>query len=168
MPDRLELQLGTIKSVKEILNWLEFISYSTQKRNLAYQIQYLFFTTRLWNKYRLYGSIAAIFLKDVTMHAASISENLLFIALQDIKGSKYFREQPKADRFSSLIKTAIKEKMISRELGRDIFSLADNRNTLHPKLQSSLDIKVFSHVTAKQAITVVEKLVNELRLYCDK
>ena len=57
---------------------LSFLRYSTQKRNIAYQTQHLFFMKSLYEKYKMYGSVVSIFIQQVVVLIHSIIESTLY------------------------------------------------------------------------------------------
>lgn len=156
-----ELEIFGLQKVNEIVTSLIFLGYSTQLRNLAYQVQYIDFLAKVWNSYRLYGSISSLFLKDYTVQVATAIENLLYIGVNQIHAQAGLGLA--RDKFESLIKLATKYLILDSKQRGEVNRLRERRNILHPKKQFELDIKVFTIEQARSDRLLMTKIIQSLK-----
>lgn len=148
-----------LKTIKEILSDFDFLEYSTQKRNLAYQVQYLEFKTNILKSKSVYGAVRACLIRELVIAITNIIEYLLFISLKTIYG-----RDPKPHKFPHLVGQARANHLISRELARDLNGIDILRNKLHPSKQKvELDINCFTKKQAYNCLDALHLLKDELR-----
>lgn len=158
-----KLEIDNIKKMEDIfVEYLHFIPYSTQKRNIAYNIQHWNFMSNLYRNYSLYGSIKACFIQQMVITAHSICESLLHCVLR----KEGLLGQSK-NSFKKMINSAKKNKdnIISKDLYNELDKLNNKRDLLHPDKQTELNIKKFVAEEILLSYQVVIDLIKELEDY---
>jgi len=164
MAEKKKLDIPAVKTIDEILSEFHFLEYSTRKRNLAYQVQYLDFQIKLLKEYVIYGSVLNSLLRNAVISITNIIEYLLFTCLR----SEYGKD-PKSHKFPSLIGQAKTRNMISKNLAGDLNKINDLRNNLHPsKQKDALDVNCFDKKDANACLATMRKLKKELNDYFNR
>jgi len=150
-----------LKTIPKILSEFDFLEYSTRKRNLAYQVQYLEFKNNLLKSNSVYGAVKGCLMRDLVINITNIIEYLLFISLRAIYG-----RDPKSHKFPQLIGQARRNNLINKDLARDLNKVEELRNKLHPSKQKvELDINCFTTKQIYFCLSSMDILKNELRKY---
>jgi hypothetical protein len=156
-----ELKLPPLKTIEDILSELDFFSYSTRIRNLAYQIQLLEFQQNLLVHYNVYGGLRNSLIRQFVIVTTNIVEYLLFISLWQIYG-----KDPKPNNIPKLIGQAKRKQLIERDLARDLNDINKLRLMLHPSKQlNELDVKVFNDTHIDSCMYTLHKLIAALGDY---
>ncbi len=156
-----KLFMRPLKTVQQILLELDFLEYSTRKRNLAYQVQYLEFKINLLKSRAVYGAVQGCLVRDIVINVTNIIEYLLFISLRTIYG-----RDPKSHKFPQLIGQAKRNNLITKTLANNLNKIEELRNKLHPsKQKAELDIICFTPRQASFCLFVMNALEDKLREY---
>jgi hypothetical protein len=148
-----------LKTILEILSDLDFLKYSTRKRNLAYQLQYLEFKMNLLTSGTTYGAVRGCLMRDLVINTTNIIEYLLFISLRTIYG-----KDPKPCKFPHLVGQAKKNGIIRKKLSQELNKIEELRNRLHPsKQKNDLDIKFFNRSQVNSCLSALNTLKQELK-----
>lgn len=160
------LNITILPSVDKIFdNDLSFLRYSTQKRNIAYQIQHLFFMKSLYEKYKMYGSVVSIFIQQVIVLIHSIIESTLYCILD--KEGKLKQNREKHIKFITMIGYAKKAnpKIISKELFSELEELDNLRNCLHPQKQKDLHTQKFLVKDMNDSLKIYDDFQKEIKIF---
>lgn len=159
-----KLEIGVLPSVSKILEQLDFLEYSTQKRNLAYRIQFQTFLLRIYQNYEMYGSIKSTFIRNFYDFTVNILEYLLWIAV-----AQEYKEFPREkDTKQQLRKIVIESSIISIELSDKIEKIFGKRDKIHPPKQKDLDVTTFGETDLLECLKATEGLIASLRKYFRK
>jgi hypothetical protein len=151
--------MSPLKTIPEILSDLTFLKYSTHKRNLAYQLQYLEFKMNLLESGATYGAVRGCLIRDLVINITNVIEYLLFISLRTIYG-----RDPKPYQFPHLVGQAKRNNLINKILSGKLNKIAELRNKLHPSKQNvDLDIKFFTQKQVIFCLSVLDRLKLELK-----
>lgn len=152
-------EIEPLSTVDEILKKLSFLRYSTQLRNLAYQIQLLEFLRSLHKNYKIDRGLQNIFVMQICYTSSIIIEHLLYCGINDrIKLSKYKKA-------SSLNNMAKKLSIIDKKTRFRLEEIIDIRNDLHPEKQKELHTKKIDESYIEKSINCINDLVKALRAY---
>ncbi len=155
------LSIPCLSSINEILSEYDFLEYSTQKRNLAYLIQYVEFKVNILREYNIYGSVRASLLRGLIINIANIIEYLLYTSLRTS-----YSQELKSCKFPSLVGQARLSGLISRQLAGDLNKINTLRSHLHPSRQKQkLDHESFDQRKAKRCLLAMHNLRDELKTY---
>jgi len=147
-----------LRTIHQIISSLDFLEYSTCKRNLAYQIQYLEFKINILRSGNIYGAVRACLMRELVITITNIMEYLLFISLRTIYG-----DDPRPNEFPHLVGQAKSNNLISKELAKDLIKIDKLRNKLHPSQQNKeLDINSFTKGEVYSALKNLNLLEQEL------
>jgi hypothetical protein len=152
--------ISPLKSVETILEEFEFLQYCTQKRNLAYQIQFLEFLKELNSNYEIDRGLRSIFIRQIVICTTNIIEYLLYVTLYQEYGVVINN-----DRINNLIAQSKTKGLITKPLSKGLELLAKKRNKLHPKKQIELDAKDFDENDLQGCLDSIPLLINELSNY---
>ncbi|MFA6216416.1 MAG: hypothetical protein WDL87_02020 [Candidatus Omnitrophota bacterium] len=153
-----------LKTINQILTEYHFLEYSTRKRNLAYQIQYLDLKIGLLESGSYYGVIKSSLIRDLVINITNILEYLLFVSLRTLRG-----RDPENFRFPSLVGQAKRSGLISKDLARLLNEIVELRNNLHPSKQNKeLDINCFTKKEFYLCLKALNLLKNELKEFFSK
>lgn len=158
------IEIEPLSTVKQILDRTGFLPYSTQLRNLAYQIQLFEFLRAIHKNYKIDRGLENIYTMQICYIASIIIEHLLFCGLL-ASGIEFNSRHKKA--------TALNQKakglgMVSKELSRDIQDFIDIRNDFHPEKQSELHIKKSSKNQISLSVDVINKLGLSIKIFLKK
>ena len=154
-----KLNIPELPTVDLILSELDFLPYSTHKRNLAYQLQFLDFLNKLAKSYDIYGGIKKCLIRQQIVVATNIIEYLLFISLRQI-----YANNPKSNGLPDLIGQAKRKSLISKPMAKSLNDINNLRNKIHPSKQIvDLDLKFFTDENIDQCNSVVHSLISDLR-----
>lgn len=147
--------LITIQAILE--SRLGFLNYSTQKRNLAYLLQFLEFQWHLFDRYRTYGSVRAMMLRQIVLTAANVIEYLLYVSVRQ-------HGQKPGHVFKNWINQAKNLRLIEDKLSEKLHEVRKWRNRLHPDSQlTQLDYNDFTDAQVHECILRLEELMRVLR-----
>jgi len=156
-----KLEIGGLPSINEILEQLDFLEYSTQKRNLAYRIQFQTFLLRIYQNYEMYGSVKSTFIRNFYDFTVNILEYLLWIAIRQER-EEFIQEE---DTKQQLRKTAKELGIISKELSDKIGKIFGKRDKIHPPKQKDLDLTTFDESDLLECFESTEDLIEALKKY---
>lgn len=156
--------MSPLRTISEILTDFSFLKYSTRKRNLAYQLQYLDFKVELLRLKSIYGAVQACLMRDLVITITNIIEYLLFVSLGTIYG-----KDPKPHKFPQLVGQAKSKHLISKVLAKDLNKIDELRNKIHPsKQKAELDIACFTKKQVDFCLASLNLLKNELNEFFGK
>jgi len=155
-----KLEIDPLKPIKDILEKdLGFLSYTTFKRNLAYQLQFLQFLKSLSDNYTLYGGLKNIFCRYELICITNSYEYILRAILHEKKPIRDRKKIP----FTNLTSAAKKNNLITKKLEKKLNSIYNIRNKIHPEKQKDLDVNTFTESLLNDAFSALENLQNELQ-----
>lgn len=160
------LDIAVLPTIDKIFDdYLPFLKYSTQKRNIAYQIQHLYFMRNLYKKYKMYGSINSIFIQQAVVLVHSIIESTLYCILD--KEDKLKQNRDNHIEFMQMINCAKKTNpsIISKDLFDKLNDLNDLRNHLHPQKQKDLHAKKFLVGDINNSLETYQKFHEEIKIF---
>ncbi|MCH7492938.1 hypothetical protein IID19_05140 [Patescibacteria group bacterium] len=146
MPDneqaKFKLKIDVLPKIEEILDEFDYLPSCTQKRNLAYRIQYFYFLKEVHLKYDIYGSVSSLVILDIISLMSNILEHILFIVLTQIRGAppNYYNKS-NSSRLGNMISDAEDLGLLPRGGKDKIFYISNLRNELHPERQRDLHSK---------------------------
>jgi hypothetical protein len=155
--------INSLRKVEQIINKeLYFLNYSTQKRNIAYQIQHLNFMRELYQNYKIYGATKGIFIQQVIILLHSMIEAILFLVLSE-NGSKL----EKNISFQGLISRGknIKPPILTKTLHKNLLKINKKRNLLHPERHKELHIKNFTLELLNEFISYYNDFTKQIKKY---
>ncbi len=156
-----KLKIPPLKTIDEIISDLDFLKYSTRKRNLAYQINYFDYLTKFLDSYHIYGSLKSSLIRQSIIVATNIIEYLLFISLRQIYG-----KDPKPNKFPHLVGQARRKSLVGKKLAGQLNKLNKLRDKLHPsKQEEDLDIVRFTYNELHECNYCLTILEEELSCY---
>lgn len=161
MSSKLELKIGRLNTINEILDLIPFIGYSTQKRNLAYLIQLKQLLQQIYNNYEINKGLRTIYRYNMLRCSAYIIEALLFCAMRQIKG---FEIQAGKGKAMKLINAAKGLGLIKKETAQKAKKVIDYRNNFHPDKQAELHTKIDMEIFDELGDSI-NILLNELKDY---
>lgn len=151
-----------VKTIQQILDELDFLDYSTYKRNLSYQIQYLNFLYDFEKKYNIYLSVRSLFMRNYLIHVVNIIEYLLVIALRQIDSIPINSN----NKSTVLISKAKRTGLISKTSAKDLSNIFIKRNKLHPKKQGNiLYIQNFGDKDMRLCNNLLDDVLDSMRNY---
>jgi hypothetical protein len=158
------LDVNNLPFIDDILKKLDFLEYSTQKRNLAYRIQFQAFLSKIFQNYEMYGSVESMFISNFYDYTVNILEYLLWIAVEQ----EYKNFSKEKDTKQQLRKITSELGIISRGLSHKIQKIFGKRDKIHPSKQKELDITTFSRKDFIECFEATEDLIVSLEKYFKK
>jgi hypothetical protein len=83
-------KIPSLITIARCLDFLNFVSDSTMKRNISYNLQYLDFLNELYSNYEITKSIEKSYIKNQIVILGSILECFIFSLLDSMSGSLDF------------------------------------------------------------------------------
>lgn len=141
MDNRKSLNIPPLDSIEVILTALQFLCYSTQKRNLAYLIQLRKLLMHIYNNYQIDRGLGTIFKYNLIRINCDIIESTLYCALttKRINPHSKSKNYPKLEHY---INTAKRNNMISKRTSIQAKRVNNFRNDLHPSRQIKLHTSI--------------------------
>ena len=159
------LEIQQLKSIDTTLGTdLDFIEYSTQKRNLAYLLQLREFLLKVDANYVINRGLASIFHFNILRINSDIIESLLFCFLVQIKAKIHKGRKAKIIRFINAAKTA---GAITKNSAEKAEMVVNFRNKFHPIKQVDLHTKIDPKVF-QLSNEVISELMQDIKHYCLK
>jgi hypothetical protein len=135
-----------------------FISDTGLRENIAYQMQYLEFTVRLYNDYQIYLTIESLLCKDILATIGGIIEAALFDMIQDAKTKAGVPMGTRTD-FTALLGEAYHSfNFIDKDMWHYLHDLRKVRNYVHLKAADFQEHTAYTIEEANEAISKLEKL----------
>jgi len=159
-----------LPTIETILTELDFLDYSTQKRNLAYRIQFVEFLKRQYSSQTLYGAVKTMFIKNFHDLVVNTAEQLLFICVEQ---ELYLKTGKRAGITESLTKQELRKVacnlgVIAEETAEILKKVFGKRDVLHPSRQLKLDTEVFTDRDMEKCIESLERTLADARAYFQK
>lgn len=111
-----KLEISPLPTVKNILEDLDSLEYSTQKLNITYQMQLYHFFLEMYNEYDIKKGLRNIFVYQICC-SATIIEGLLYCSLRQ-EGID-LRKQGKYKKTTALINVTINRGLINEKVQRN-------------------------------------------------
>ncbi len=157
------LNINSLPLIENILKDFGFFNYSTQKRNLAYQIQLFYLFVEIYQKYNINRGLGNIFIYQICCTAASIIEGMLFCSIR--QSGIDLNQQGRHKKALGLINLAKSKGLINKDLAKRLQKIIDIRNDLHPERQKTLHAKEINDHYFEWVKDTIEKLKSQLENY---
>lgn len=119
--------IGTADSYKNEWN---FIENETVRDNIAYQMQYVEFTVRLYNEYQIYLTVESLLCKQILVVVAGVIESALFDVVENARRRAHILVDDRID-FLRLINEAYDMGVLNRDMKDAFHNLRKLRNKIH-------------------------------------
>lgn len=155
--NRPSLDIAPLHTVERILNEdLGFLKYSTQKRNLAYLMQFLEFQKSLFDRYHTYGAVRKSMIRSIILTVTNIAEYLLYVSVRQTGRAA-------GHGVKKLINQAADVQLIDDNLKGQLHDCRELRNRIHPDNQTEeLDYASFEDDQVDECVALLSTLRRRL------
>lgn len=160
MDNRKPLSIPALDTIEVILQAIEFLEYSTQKRNLAYLIQLRRLLMLIYENYKIDRGLSKVFKYNLIRINCDIMESTLYCALTTAKidPNPRTRSHPRLEQY---INAAKRYNLILKTTAERAKKVNTFRNNLHPNRQLELHAKISEEdylLSKKAANDIMENL----------
>lgn len=157
--EKRSIAFGHLPKVEELLKALDFLEYSTQLRNMCYDLQYLFFLEEVLDNDFWYGGFKVKLQYERLKSCFNVSESLIFCTLAS---AHFINPNAGLVRFPELITKANELGFISDSMRRMLNQMRKLRNLHHAGVQRDLHTK-FDNQILNYDLKFVQNLIREIK-----